>query len=254
MKAIRFSLRRLLVSLTVLAIALAIGANRYHVWRVEHHAMTSLARIGISVSTDGDDLWNPLYSGRLRGVWLSPRRTKGEKFGVELQSLKCLRHFNTENSNLTCDELKQILPVRLQLNDVSLVNEPSLTDDCMQTIAKCERLRIIVFNRVPIGDAAATSLAHLNQVEDLALIHTEVTPKSLSSLKKIPALHTLTLGGIVIDDEWLTELSQLKNLRYLRLIEETITEQQIDRLRAELPGCEVVVSYRGPPREGSNGS
>eukprot|EP00775_Hariotina_reticulata_P004093 gene4093-4340_t len=69
-----------------------------------------------------------------------------------------------------------------------------------------------------ISDAALATIAKLSKLEVLDLSHTDIGPKALAGLSKLPLLHTLNLSGCRnIDDEALQQLAGMLSLATLTL-------------------------------------
>lgn len=103
---------------------------------------------------------------------------------------------------------------------------------------KLEKLNLY---HTPTGDAGVAAIADLaDRLVSLNFDDANLTPASAANLAKFSRLTFLHVGRSTLDDGCVPELAKLANLKKIHVTRSNVTEDGADKLRAALPGCEVV--------------
>lgn len=138
----------------------------------------------------------------------------------------------------------------------------SVTDFNIEAIARLRRLEALDLGETDISDRGVARLAELKDLRELDLSGTRVTGKGIAALAKLPELRHLKLWRAEgIDDAAVESLLELENLEVLELPETRVTAEglsrlsglkdleklfiggldvtrdEVEALRAALPGC-----------------
>ena len=89
-----------------------------------------------------------------------------------------------------------------------------------------------------VTDEDLRSLRYFSELQTLYLHNTNVSDTGLKHLKKLPSLNVLVLGDC-ITDEGLKDIMEMRQLTYLCVLSKCLTLETIERLRLELPHCEI---------------
>lgn len=108
----------------------------------------------------------------------------------------------------------------------------------LSTLSQMKELRCIALSFSRVSDISP--LAELHDVDEIYLEGTDV--EDLSPLRNLAKLEMLWLDSTPVMD--LSPLHGLQNLKWLKLRDTRLTNQEVERLRAALPNCEIVYSKR----------
>jgi Leucine-rich repeat (LRR) protein len=213
----RFTLRALLVVVTLTAVWLAIQTNRA---RTQAEAVKKVQELGGVVGFDYE------YDKDDRKIT-----------GAEPAAPRWLRNAIGE------DYFRKVVAVDFTIAIHNMRN-PSAIDFTARALAAIDDLpdlRILEFSDNPkIDDASLAHLAHLSRLRILYLYRTHVTGAGLSQLIGCRNLWYLHLDRTPLDDRGLVQISRLTNLRSLYLNNTKITDNgltplalltSLDRLR-----------------------
>jgi uncharacterized protein DUF4339 len=126
------------------------------------------------------------------------------------------------------------------LQEMSLDETVNLTDDGLRALGDMHELRHLSLDFNPqLTDELAPHLARLTSLEHLFLSKTQLTDKGLAHLRELDSLQRLSLEETQVTDDGLTALHGMHSLRMLLLDGTRVTAAGADRLRQNLPRCEV---------------
>jgi hypothetical protein len=201
---LRFSVKTLLVAITVSAVPLFWLGNHYR-------SLQRTAREQAIVSE-----WRSIGDVRSRGFRHEPR--------TELTTISIL----PRKTSLTPDEQRLLEPlVRL-----TLVESPR-TDVFLANLKHAKQLRFLELDHSGVTDYGLQHLAHVPALLSLSLSETNVTDQGLRHLAHLSQLTTLQLHNTQITDEALDLLAQLPRLGALGLTNTLVTKQGVERFGAQ---------------------
>ena len=92
-----------------------------------------------------------------------------------------------------------------------------------------------------LTDAGMQSIAAVTELRELRMEGRGVTSRGLESLARLAKLERLNLQGCKrLRDDAASVLSSMKQLRVLDLKDSSLSEQAVTKIRAALPGCQVL--------------
>ena len=211
----RFSLRTLLILVTVLSVPLGwVAWERQQIHR-ERAAIAWVEETGGNVSF----LSSRFRNGTNEKSWWEKSTDKWFGERVRLVSLS-----NTPVSDLShLANLKYLEKLLLQRTPVSNLSP----------LGELKHLELLWLHNTQVSDLSP--LAELTNLKDLPLINTQVS--DLSPLAELKNLKELYLSNTQVSD--LSPLAELKNLEILTLGNTQVSEEQVQELRQALPNCEI---------------
>jgi hypothetical protein len=204
----RFSLRTLLLLLTVVGIWLGYTVNAA---RRQRAAVNTLQGSGVTIMYD--------YMETAARTWSTSGKPSGPDW---LRNALGLDYFHypvyasvrsrVENTNdivaalYALPGLKTLMLAGDSINDETIgelgpldrleelhITAAHVTDRGLKQLLKFPRLQWLIFNDVPITDAGCATLAELSNLEELRLYGSDVSDDALIHLKKLHKLRRLTI-------------------------------------------------------------
>ena len=215
----RFSMRTLLIVVTVLSVPLGWIGWRLGQERREQATIAWVEEMGGYVYGQS---W---FSGRVRQVYLKDTQVSDLSPLVELKNLEAIFFYRTKVNDLSpLSELKN-------LEGLSLYNTP-VSD--MSTLSELNNLEWLWFINTQVSDLSP--LAEFKNLVTLILDNTQVS--DLSPLAELKNLKTFWINNTQVSD--LSPLAELKNLETLDLKDSQVSDEQVQELRQALPNCEII--------------
>jgi hypothetical protein len=121
------------------------------------------------------------------------------------------------------------------------VGHTGITDASMPWIASNPELTHLGATGAQITDQSAPLLARLHNLETLSLADTQITSRGLADIAKLPRLKHLYLLRTAVDDEGLKHLEQTKSLKILAIQLTRTTAAGRESFQKAVPGCLVEV-------------
>jgi hypothetical protein len=209
--ACRYSLRTLLVMMTVACVVLTVWLNqllrqrtavrRFYELTARRPNSHGESLVTMGYRYDGKDQ----YYKPVACKWLHPlvgEEAFGEVTGVQLLG-----------TSAADDDLRYLADVPTV--ERVLLSNTLVTDAGLVYLQSCPKLRMLTLDGLPITDDGLTQLLVLQDLESLSLNRTKITDKGLEQLAKLPKLKEL----------WLRNTA--------------ITDAGYQRLDASLPRCEI---------------
>jgi len=112
-----------------------------------------------------------------------------------------------------------------------------ITDASMPCVANNRGLTHLDLDEAQITDQSAPLLAKLQNLEVLALRDTRITSRGLSEIAKLPRLTHLYLMDTAVDDEGLKHLAKIKTLETLDVRRTRVTAAGREKFQLARPGC-----------------
>lgn len=95
------------------------------------------------------------------------------------------------------------------------------------------------FNSATITDSDLVYLQDLKYLQELSFYNMNISDAGIIHLEKMTTLKRLNLSNTKITDAGLVHLSRLHKLRYLGLADTHVTRAGAEKLRLELPNCDI---------------
>jgi len=114
----------------------------------------------------------------------------------------------------------------------------------LQNVKECDFSQLSEFKNIEdlaLSNSVISDLSPLEGLVNLDELYLEYTNvQDLTPLANLHNLEMLHLDGTPVDD--LKPLANLKNLKWLKLRNTLLSEEDVQSLRIELPGCDIVYS------------
>jgi WD40 repeat protein len=152
--------------------------------------------------------------------------------GKKLTTLFCLNSPVTDAGLMALQgmsSLRQLEMINTKMTDVGLAHLKKLTD-----------LEILVCAGTKLTGAGLVHLEGMTRLRILNLDNTEVTDEGLVHLKGLLGLRVLGLQQTRVTDAGLEHLAGLKDLVEIGLKGTAVTDRGVAKLRAALPGCNII--------------
>lgn len=159
-------------------------------------------------------------------------------------SLVGLEHLKPYLPHATLDEDYELVALDLLASDV--------TDDDLQPLMQCERLRILNLSETSVGDPGIAHLASLSNLEELWLRDTEVTDAGLAVIGRLTKLRALSLADTTVSDEGVEHLKSLTQLEILHLGSTEVSDAALRLLQDMASLKELYLSNSRATQEGTN--
>lgn len=231
-RLLRFSLRGLLILITVASIWLAYEVNLAHRQRDAIASLSdSLAWVKYNprFGNDGEPPygnWSNDYVANVAPTWADA--FDANHFLLRIDDLHLLVDKTNDETIAVAAELPNLR--RISNNHAWMGSRPG-------TLA-IERIPRDAED-VAITDAACTRLANAEELEAIVLINTRITMAGLRCLLTLPDLRELAIASARIDDDAVSTLAEMTSLTFLHLGGTNITDDGVRRLRAALPDCRI---------------
>lgn len=269
---VRFSLRTLLIGVTLLAVGLAVFSWWRDAKRREEAAADWLLNHGAGVAhLDGRPIeQRPLWVQRLAIVlpeyclttvyWVDfPKDTTDAELVIlddlpNLTTLHLDHAVNVTPAGLThlrsLKRLEVLYLIQTPAGDAGLAHADHLhglkeiwieisgiSDASVPWIASNPNLTHLDLDSAHITDKSLPLLATLEHLEVLALRATPTTSQGLAELSKLPRLKHLYLADTAIDDDGLRHLEKIKSLETLDVRRTRVTAAGLERFKRAQPQC-----------------
>jgi Leucine-rich repeat (LRR) protein len=185
----RFSLRTLLIALTIFACLVGWNMHRRH---EQQRALAAVQQLGGTTQQVLVDLSLPSRIGAVwtqeNSLWLANLQLTDEDLDrVPLEAMHTLRGFHAADNRLTDRSLAR-LAGRSELESLDLTNNPDITDEGLAQLKNLRGLKQLMLRNNPrITDAGLIHLESLQNLDLLILIGTSVTPTGGKQLQsKLP--------------------------------------------------------------------
>jgi hypothetical protein len=204
----RVSLRVLFICVTVLALVLAIAANKY---RVRHAALAIIAR------SDGVVHFNEADSQSIVPLELSGTVRRIEFRGKQLD----------EDAIWAISQLHEV-------KDVAIVDASVGTREC-KALSKLPSLSEVSFFETKIGDGAIEEIVKCPQLTTICLSFSNVTDADCRRLTSCTSLKRVALNGTEVTDSGLDSIAELPSLSVVFISEGPISAQGVETLLSRRP-------------------
>ncbi len=144
----------------------------------------------------------------------------------------------TNNPQVTDEGLAHLTGLP-QLKGLQLIGT-KVTDQGLAYLDGLPQLTGLLLDGTQVTDAGLAHLAALTKLRTLYLSNTQVSDSGLAYVAGLPELRMLWLINTPqVTDAGLLRLARLRKLQQLKLNGVYVTDEGIERLRSELPNCEI---------------
>ncbi|WP_169977585.1 protein kinase domain-containing protein [Tautonia rosea] len=185
-----------------------------------------------------DQLPDPSATAPLRTVELIGIKPISGSEMATLCALPSLTYLHLGEADLSDEDL--MLISRCSNLQMLWVCWSDLTDRGIMQLGRLKELRYLDLRRTQLTNAGVPALAKLPNLEHLILSGTQITDGGLSPLQGLPKLRRLILNQTMLTDASIDDLLNFQGLTRIELKDTGLTAEGVDRLRAGLPGCEIV--------------
>lgn len=196
----------------------------------EEEAAARMKELGAFVRADRD--------GRVRtvNVSLAPAHANIDALVRELPALNYLENLNALNAPLTDEHLRTVgeLGSLLALD----LTGTDVTSEGMAHLTGLDNLLTLVLYGTKVDDTGLEHVGRINSLKILNIGNTRVTG-DLSGLLPLSNLEWLLAGGMEISDEAVGTMAQLPKLSHLSILEATVSQQALAKLREKKPGIQI---------------
>jgi hypothetical protein len=214
----RFSLRGLLLFVTLYSLACSWVAVRLRDEKREEAAAAAIEALGAQVE------WDKNAAGP---TWL--RGVLGEHFFGHVEGVTFVLDEVTEKSVKSLVALPHLQSIGIFFTNVS--------DAGLKRLQRLHGIKNLSFIGTNVTNAGLDKLAGLKQFETLQLWGTEVTDAGLDKLAVFEKLQELSIDGENITDVGLEHLQRMKQLTSLTLADTKVTAAGVQKLQHALPNC-----------------
>ncbi len=131
-----------------------------------------------------------------------------------------------------------------QLEELHLHNCSRITDDALahlKQLPNLQFLRLLTENggTMPVTDAGLAHVVGLRELRTLFIVRVPITDAGLAHVEGLPQLKHLALCGVPVTDEGVLQLRGLKKVEHIHLRNTQVTREGVDGLCEVLPDCHV---------------
>ena len=236
---LQFSLRSLLIASTVVAILLAIAADRRRRVERAHATIGEIRSLRLTTAERAHDSITDRLFNMIPGSGISSPSTvflctpeATVSFALSASASPSVQYSNGTGRETTNDDLGRVgaLTGIKELHvDSSLVSDRGLAH-----LARLKNLEKLSLNGLDCSDAGFAHLSRLTALRSLSVrpdLNCNFTGSGLAYLQSLDNLSKLTLSGARIDDQTVRHLASLRGLRELTLRGTDVTDRAIADLK-----------------------
>jgi len=255
----RFSVRTLVVAITVLGMVLGLAGNEVNRLWLHRQAKERIRELdgmyGSASEGQGCEPLGPWWCPVVRDglyakeevVWFNSTKNDGlrdedlqvlrhfphltdlqitaplitDEALIHIQGIKTLRELDLNGTQVTGRGLKRLGGIPLEM---LVLSGPAVTDETTEALAVFPDLRKLIVGKSAVTDAGLANLKHVPRLEKLYLSESPISDAGISTLTQLVHLHELDLYDLAITDSGVTPLTALPRLRELYLIDTQVTE------------------------------
>lgn len=249
MRRLRFSLRAMLVLVTIVAILLAIGGKRMLDARKQRQLITLIQSYGGENHHDLNfenalertiRFPNMDFSPTLPGAgWL--RNRIGDEYFVRVAEA----FFDKPSHRVLDDAMFLEFAESVRSQDLPrprglVFADLPITDAGLEGLSTFPNLTSLhILNCPDVTDVGLKYIEPLSNLRRLDLRGSAITDQGLAHISDLKELRELSLKRTAISDDGLSHLYELANLEWLSLSNTSVTDDAIKALRKRLPKCEM---------------
>ncbi len=215
----KFSLRSLLVGVTLLALGVGIFERLDRPRRII--------------------AWIESHGGRCK---FGERELRGD-FETQFRKFLPQSYFDAVDGVYSKSEnADEILAraARLKSPECLGLGNSQISDAGLVHLVEVKSLEVLDLDHTQISDARLVHLVGLKSLEILDLAHTQISDQGLAQLVELKSLEILDLEHTQIGDAGLVHLVEMSSLKILDVEYTQISGPGIQQLKVSLPGCQVI--------------
>ncbi len=128
---------------------------------------------------------------------------------------------------------------KLPLKSLTIYQCANVTDAGLKILADHKELKQLTLRDLPAKGTVLALLPHPEKLVSLNMAQSRITDTEVVHLAKMTNLKQLNLSETAISDTALETFAKLKSLKKLIINQTAVSEEGIERLRKNLPGCEI---------------
>lgn len=233
-RRLQFSLRFLLIAITIFSVWLGVRVNQARRQReaIAHLTVLNARVVYAHQSADGryDRPWNP-KAQPAAPAWL--REWLGDDYFVSPTGVTVVNLAPTDADLAALAALPTLRCVTVAGGSGSSTR---LDWSQLTSLRKLEMLRLY---GPPIDDEGVAQLRTLTNLKTLVLGSTKITDRSLTHVTRLSRLENLELPHTAVTDTGLKALYDLPRLKRLNVLDTRVTDGGIAELEGVLPDCKV---------------
>jgi len=267
----RYKLSTLLVGVAILSTCLAVILSRWSIYREQRRVVRTLEDAGALVSwrseltlarwpqatrwlgfdeiggirAYGDDAIEAATECEsIYCVVLDRNGRTGEavtdhgfKRLAAIRNLQALVIFDSDASDDGLEHVKSLG----QLNDVTIIGN-QFTDRALLHVSNVSGLRFLEVRSNQITSRGIAHLGRLRRLETLRIFGATIDASGIDAMAEMTSLRSLTLADVRLSSRELRSLEAMPFLRSLCLMATGVREEDIERLRKRMKGCDVYVN------------
>lgn len=155
----------------------------------------------------------------------------------QLKSLKSLKFLGLMGSEMTDNDVKNILENFKALEELNLQNT-NITNNCMDDLKKIKNLTSLNIVGTNVTKKCIKKLLEFKNLKDLHIHFKNLNEDDLKDLSRLKCLKTLNIEGVEISKDGLLHLKTMTNLIDL-VLDRSTSEKDVDWLREQLPDTKI---------------
>jgi len=223
----QFSLRGLLLLVTVAALALAWFTARLQKARNDRDAAEAILR------AEGEVAYSDQFDGRVSR--LTPLPMKGSSsIGRLSERWFAANLFRQLISVKFLDDESTALISKYSLNDMRIIGlkgGSANTDESLAHLRDCRQLRVLDLERSGVTDRGLENIYGCRRLEELWISYTAVSDAALEKIAHFPTLQVLDIRGTSISDNGLKIAAKMRALCLLYLDSSALTDAGLRNLQ-----------------------
>ena len=222
----QFSLRGLLLLITLASVLLAWCGWRLQRVRIESKAADAIVEAG------GEVAYANQFDGRVSRMTPYPAHTS--KIGAWLQQLLGVNPLQRMVSVKLVDDTSLALVSKYSLTGLEIVRleGSQITDAGLAHIRDCTQVRVLSLDGARVSDGGLDNIRRYKQLEELWLNNTLVSEAGIKKIAHLDSLWALDIRGTSISDEGLTQIASMRGISTLYLNSNTLSDDGLKNLRA----------------------
>lgn len=125
--------------------------------------------------------------------------------------------------------------------------DPSLSPSSLGVLQELSKLKSLSFRGMPISDEYLKEIGRLQTLESLDLSGTDISDAGVSYLAQLSNLKYLNLSYTAVGDEGVAHFHSHSKMETFDLVDTKLTSDGCERLRTNLPSCEVNLTFETLP-------